>query len=70
MGRIGLDHGHLEAGEAQRFGMDPGEAQLEHVAGRRAEELEQPRRRGRRQCRRQAHVQTLTFAHRGAARSG
>ena len=68
---IGLDDGHLVAGESKRHRVDAGEAELEHVGGRRAEQLEHARRRARGEGGRQTdHGQTVTFAHRGAAARG
>ena len=68
---IGLDDGHLVAGEPQRHGVDAGEAELEHVGGRRADQLEHARRRARGEGGWQAeHGETVTFARRGAAARG
>jgi hypothetical protein len=62
--RIRLDDRHRIAGEPERLGVDPGEAELEHARGRR-EQFEDSRRRARRERRREPlprreHVGSLT----------
>lgn len=65
IGRVGLDDGDLEPGEAQRRRMDAGEAELEHVRRRLSEQLDDPRRRRGGKSRRQpAHSSWMTaIAH-------
>jgi hypothetical protein len=68
---IRLHDDDLPARELERRGVDPGEAQLEHAAGSFTEQVEDRRRGGGGESRRQPrHGQTLTFAHRGASRRG
>src|SRR5439155_10209004 len=57
---VRLDHDDLEAGETERHGMDPGEADLEHPCGRVAEQGEDLGRRAGRECRREPHVSRRT----------
>jgi hypothetical protein len=66
---VRLDHDDLPARELERRGVNPSEAELEHAAGSFTEQVEDPRRRGGGESRRQPrHSQTLTFADRGASR--
>ena len=54
-GSIPLDDHDVEAGEAQRLGVDPCEPQLEHRSRRLAEHLQYTRRRPRRERWRESH---------------
>jgi hypothetical protein len=68
---IRLHDDDLPACELEGRGVNPGEAQLEHAAGSFTEQVEDRRRGGGGESRRQPrHGQTLTFAHRGASRRG
>jgi len=68
---IRLHDDDLPARELERRGVNPGEAQLEHAAGPLTEQVQDRRRGGGGESRRQPrHGQTLTFAHRGASRRG
>jgi len=65
---IGVHDDDLPAGELERRGVDPREADLEHPARAVAQQFEDPRRNGSGQSGRQPnHGATLSWSHRGAA---